>query len=101
MQRWAIYIDIEGTSKIYKHNEVQFFASVNALLDGICRIGSQVYPESPNRLFVHQAGGDGFFIISEFAQTPRNGDRATRWPLCASRSRHLSPGERRCLPRRR
>jgi len=68
MQRWAIYIDIEGSSKIYAHDEAQFFASVNALLDGICRIGSQVCPETPHRLFVHQTGGDGFVIVSEFAQ---------------------------------
>src|SRR5688572_6159807 len=68
MKRWAIYIDIEGSSRIYAHDEAQFFASVNALLDGICRIGSQVCPETPNRLFVHQTGGDGFVIISEFAQ---------------------------------
>lgn len=68
MQRWAIYIDIEGSSTIYAHDEAQFFASVDALTDGICRIGSQVCPETPNRLFAHQTGGDGFVIVSEFAQ---------------------------------
>jgi len=68
MKRWAIYIDIEGSSSIYEQDESQFLASVNALLDGICRIGSQVCPESPNRLFVHQTGGDGFVIVSEFDQ---------------------------------
>jgi hypothetical protein len=67
-RRWAIYIDIEGSSRIYARDEAQFFASVNVLLDGICRIGSQVCPETPNRLFVHQTGGDGFVIVSEFAQ---------------------------------
>jgi hypothetical protein len=68
MQRWAIYIDVEGSSRLYAHDAAQFCTSVNALLDGICRIGSQVCPETPNRLFVHQTGGDGFVIVSEFAQ---------------------------------
>jgi hypothetical protein len=68
MNRWAIYIDIEGSSKIYASDEAQFFASVDALMDGICRIGSQVCPETPNRLFAHQTGGDGFVIVSEFAE---------------------------------
>ncbi len=66
--RWAVYIDLEGSSKIYAGDEVQFFTSVDALMDCICRIGSLVCPETPNRLFVHQTGGDGFVIVSEFAQ---------------------------------
>ena len=66
--RWAIYIDVEGSSTMYASDEAQFFAAVDALMDGICRIGSLVCPETPNRLFVHQTGGDGFIIVSEFAQ---------------------------------
>jgi len=66
--RWAIYIDVEGSSKVYDTDEAQFFASVDALMDGIVRIGSRVCPETPNRLFVHQTGGDGFVIVSEFAE---------------------------------
>lgn len=68
MVRWAIYIDVEGSSKIYPRDEAQFFASVDALMDGIVRIGSLLCPETPNRLFVHQTGGDGFVIVSEFAE---------------------------------
>jgi len=59
---------MEGSSKIYVSDEAHFFASVDALLGAICRIGSQVCPETPDRLFVHQTGGDGFVIVSEFAQ---------------------------------
>ena len=72
MERWAIYIDIEGSSNIYAHDEAQFWSSLNALMDGICRIGSQFCPNDPNRLFVHQTGGDGFIIISEFDQGSPN-----------------------------
>lgn len=66
--RWAIYIDVEGSSKIYASEETRFFASVDALIEGICRIGSRMCPETPNRLFAHQTGGDGFVIVSEFAE---------------------------------
>ena len=53
MLRWAIYIDIEGSAKICGSDEAQFFASVDVLMDGIVRIGSRVWPQTPNRLFVH------------------------------------------------
>lgn len=66
--RWAVYIDIEGSSTMYASDEAQFFTVVDALMEAICRIGSLLCPETPNRLFVHQTGGDGFVIVSEFAQ---------------------------------
>lgn len=66
--RWAIYIDVEGSSKIYAADETHFFSVVDALIDGISRIGAHVFPESPNRLFVHQTGGDGFVIVSDFPE---------------------------------
>lgn len=66
--RWAIYIDVEGSSKVYATHETRFFACVDALLNGIARIGTQACPESPDRLFVHQIGGDGFVIVSEFVR---------------------------------
>jgi hypothetical protein len=62
VNRWAIYIDMEGTSKIYPGNDVQFFRALNALFDAVCRIGSRVFPEEPDQLFVHQTGGDGPII---------------------------------------
>jgi len=66
--RWAIYIDLEGSSRIYASDEAHFFKSADALMDGICRIGSLACPETPDRIFVHQTGGDGFVIVSELAQ---------------------------------
>lgn len=53
---------------MYASDEAQFFTVVDALMEAICRIGSLLCPETPNRLFVHQTGGDGFVIVSEFAQ---------------------------------
>ena len=70
MLRWAIYIDVEGSSRIYATDEAQFIASVDALMESIVRIGSLVYPEDPNRLFAHQTGGDGFIIVSDAMRTP-------------------------------
>ena len=68
MTRWAIYLDLEGTSSIYRTDEAQFFKSMHSLMDGICRIGSRACATSPKRLSVHQTGGDGFILVSEFAE---------------------------------
>jgi hypothetical protein len=68
MERWAIYIDIEGSKKVYPKDECKFYAAVDALIDGIGQIGSRVCPENPSRLFAHQTGGDGFVIVSEFEE---------------------------------
>lgn len=68
VNRWAIYIDMEGASKIYAANAMQFFRAVDSLFDAVCRIGSRVFPEEPDRLFVHQTGGDGLIIVSEHSR---------------------------------
>jgi len=62
--RWAVYIDIEGFSALY-HQGNDALWGLNNLMFAIYRIGENVFPESPNRLFVHQLG-DGFLIVSEF-----------------------------------
>jgi hypothetical protein len=36
-------------------------------MEGIFRIGTQYYPEAPDRIFAHQIG-DGFVIISDFPE---------------------------------
>ncbi len=66
MIRWAIFLDLEGVSKIFPENELQFYVPFDTALDAICRIGINVYPESPYRLFAHQVGGDSLIIVSEF-----------------------------------
>jgi hypothetical protein len=68
MNRWAVYIDIEGTSKIYESQEARFYLALDGLLTTVCHISREVFPESPARLFPHQVGGDGVVIVSEFAE---------------------------------
>lgn len=64
--RWAINIDLEGFGHLYdKENLV--LLSFGELMEGIFRIGTQYYPESPCRIFAHQLG-DGFIIVSDFPE---------------------------------
>ena len=67
MKRWCIFIDILGFSKLWESNEYQALHSLRELMRAIFRIGTRVYPEEPQRLFVHQMG-DGFAIVSEFRE---------------------------------
>ena len=60
---WAIYIDIEGFSAFYTEGNDALWA-LNRLMLAIYRIGKLVFPEPPDRLFVHQLG-DGFLIVSD------------------------------------
>jgi len=62
--RWAIHIDIEGFSALYPDGNDAMWG-LNKLMLGIHRIGKNVFPEPPDRLFVHQLG-DGFLIVSDF-----------------------------------
>lgn len=64
MDRWSIYIDIEGFSATYAKG-TQPLVSLGALMEGIHSIGSLCYPENPHRLFAYQLG-DGFVIVGEF-----------------------------------
>lgn len=45
-----------------------------SLMEGIYYIGTNVCPDTPNRLFAHQIG-DGFILVSEFAE------RSPEFPL--------------------
>jgi len=71
-KRWAIYIDIEGFSALYLEGNDALWG-LNKLMLAIHRIGINVFPEPPDRLFVHQLG-DGFLIVSDFHE--ENLDRA-------------------------
>lgn len=64
--RWSIYIDLEGFGHLYGQEE-QVLLSLGQLMEGIFRIGSYCFPESPDRLFAHQLG-DGFVIVSDFPE---------------------------------
>jgi hypothetical protein len=67
INRWSVYIDIEGFSSTYAIDSKPLVA-LGALMTGIYDIGSRCYRESPNRIFAHQLG-DGFIVVGEF-----------RWP---------------------
>lgn len=64
--RWAIHIDLEGFGHLYDKEDL-ILLSLGELMEGIFRIGTQYYPESPDRIFAHQIG-DGFVIVSDFPE---------------------------------
>jgi hypothetical protein len=63
MNRWTLYIDIEGFSRIYLESEFRGLSSLGALMEAIYRVGTFACPSDFNRVFVHQTG-DGFAIVS-------------------------------------
>lgn len=65
--RWSIFIDVEGFSFLHKTSEFEAHRRLNNLIEDIYKIGTQIYPDDPDRLFVHQLG-DGFVIVSSFAE---------------------------------
>ena len=66
-QRWCIYIDILGFSKVWECDECKALKSLRELMRAIYRIGKKVYPNEAERLFVQQTG-DGFAIVSDFGE---------------------------------
>ena len=66
-KRWCIYIDILGFSGFWEWDRSKALTAVRALMLAIHRIGTKVYPDEPERLFVHQMG-DGFAIVSDFGE---------------------------------
>jgi len=67
MERWSIYIDVEGSSAIYASNKAQALYTLGILSKYLFRIGSRVYPREVERLYIHQLG-DGFVIVSDFPE---------------------------------
>ena len=65
--RWCIFIDILGFSRFWECDRSKAYASLRAMMRTIHAIGAKSFPETPNRLFVHQMG-DGFAILSEFGE---------------------------------
>jgi len=64
-ERWSIFFDIEGFSNFDK---MKRYRSFDLLISTIYKIGSKVYPNSPERLFVHHIGGDSIIIVSDFSE---------------------------------
>lgn len=67
MERWSIWIDIEGFCCMFKKEPVRALSALSELARSLLLIGTRVYPESPQRLFVHQFG-DAFIIVSDFPE---------------------------------
>ncbi len=63
-ETWALYIDEEGFAQHWD-DTLGAFRGLNALMEAICRIGRNVYPNVGERLFCYQFG-DGFLITSDF-----------------------------------
>lgn len=63
LNRWSIFIDVEGFSKIYSDREGKAYKSLGALIRHIYEVGTKVYLSYSDSLFVHQIG-DGFIIVS-------------------------------------
>ena len=66
-QRWCIYIDILGFSHLWESEHMKALGSLRELMQTIYRIGTRVYPNGNERLFVHHMG-DGFAIVSDFGE---------------------------------
>jgi len=65
--RWALYIDVEGFGSKWNETDMGAFRGINALMEGIFRIGTHCYPAPPDRLFAHQFG-DAFLVVSDFQE---------------------------------
>lgn len=61
---WSIWIDIEGFSNFWDQDK-EIIRALRHLMTSIFRIATLCYPDTPDRLFVHQLG-DGFLIVSDF-----------------------------------
>ena len=61
MKQWSLFIDIEGFSKIYQAEKAKACKLLSGLMLDLYNIGTRIYPDYYNRLFIHQFG-DGFII---------------------------------------
>ena len=83
--RWCIFVDILGFSHLWESEQMKAQHSVRELMRAIYRIGTRVYKDEGERLFVHHMG-DGFAIVSDF------GEASFERPLCiaAALMRHVA-----------
>jgi len=64
--RIGMLVDLQGAENLYKkENSRYYYHAIDNLLATSTKICEQFLPEINNRLFAHQIGGDGIFIISE------------------------------------
>ena len=67
-ERWCIFIDILGFSRMWECEERKALHVLGELMRAIYRIGTRVYRNDEERLFVHHMG-DGFAILSGFGES--------------------------------
>jgi hypothetical protein len=84
MNRWSIYIDIEGFSEIYKRRQGRAIQALGELMEALFLIASKRFPQAPERLFIHQFG-DGFVVVSDVMEP--NPERPIA--ICLAVMRHL------------
>ena len=65
--RWCIFVDLIGFSQLWESEQEKALHSLGELILAIYRIGTHVYGDQGERLFVHHLG-DGFAIVSEFGE---------------------------------
>ena len=65
--RWCVFVDILGFSQLWEAEQLKALLALRELMAAIYRIGTRVYSEEGERLFVHHMG-DGFAIVSDFGE---------------------------------
>ena len=84
MNRWSIYIDVEGFSEIYRLRQRRAIQALSDLMEALFLVASKKFPRALERLFIHQFG-DGFVIVSDFIEP--NPQRPIA--ICLAVMRHL------------
>lgn len=65
MNSWSMYVDVEGFSNIFLKDKSRGIWLLRELMYDIYKVGSRLYKDERNRLFVYQSG-DGFVVIPDF-----------------------------------
>ncbi len=65
MHKWVLFIDVEGFSSIYRRNKAEATSLLSGLMSDLYCIGTKVYPDDKERLFVYQFS-DGFVVSPDF-----------------------------------
>ena len=66
--RWCVFIDILGFSQLWESKQWKALHALRELMGAIYRIGTRMFPNEGERLFVHHMG-DGFAIVSDFGES--------------------------------
>lgn len=68
MDKWSLFIDIEGFSNMYRTGEkVRALELLSGLMLDLYKIGTRIYSNELERLFIYQVG-DGFIIAPDYRE---------------------------------